>query len=159
MRTLLRSAVLIGLGACAISACPNLENVEIPTTNPNPPVGTLPSPEPLGSVTLGGPSPTPRPSASPNASPTATPATTPSSNSCNLAPMPDGSPCRAEAPSFQVQVETAQADVRRTRPDLFDGDRVRSEDAYVQEVARLLRSRGLCAAQGGPKDEIGRAHV
>jgi hypothetical protein len=68
--------------------------------------------------------------------------------------MPEGSPCRAEAPTFLPQVETAQADVRRTRPDLFDGDRVRSEDAYVQEVARVLRTRGLCAAQGGPKDEI-----
>ena len=68
--------------------------------------------------------------------------------------MPEGSPCRAEAPSFQTQVETAQADVLRTRPDLFDGGRVRSEDAYVQEVARVLRTRGLCAAQGGPKDEI-----
>ena len=68
--------------------------------------------------------------------------------------MPEGSPCRAEAPSFLLQVEAAQSDVRRTRPDLFDGDRVRSEDAYVQEVARVLRTRGLCAAQGGPKDEI-----
>ena len=68
--------------------------------------------------------------------------------------MPEGSPCRAEAPSFLAQVETAQADVRRTRPDLFDGDRVRSEDAYVQEVVRVLRTRGLCAAQGGPKDEV-----
>lgn len=68
--------------------------------------------------------------------------------------MPEGSPCRAESPSFQAQVEAAQADVLRTRPDLFDGPRVRSEDAYVQEVARVLRTRGLCAAQGGPKDEV-----
>ena len=68
--------------------------------------------------------------------------------------MPEGSPCRAETPSFQVQVETAQAEVLRTRPDLFDGPNVRSEDAYVQEVARVLRTRGLCAAQGRPKDEI-----
>ena len=68
--------------------------------------------------------------------------------------MPEGSPCRAESPSFQAQVEAAQAEVLRTRPDLFEGGRVRSEDAYVQEVARVLRTRGLCAAQGGPKDEI-----
>ncbi|MEO6402967.1 MAG: hypothetical protein ABIP62_13245 [Vicinamibacteria bacterium] len=68
--------------------------------------------------------------------------------------MPDGSPCAAEAPTFLAQVESAQADVLRTRPDLFDGGRVRSEDAYVQEVARVLRTRGLCATQGGPKDEV-----
>ena len=68
--------------------------------------------------------------------------------------MPEGSPCRAESPSFQAQVESAQADVLKNRPDLFDAGRVRSEDAYVQEVARVLRTRGLCAAQGGPKDEV-----
>ena len=51
-------------------------------------------------------------------------------------------------------METAQADVLRTRPDLFSGGVVRSEDAYVQEVARVLRTRGLCAVQGGPKDEV-----
>ena len=62
--------------------------------------------------------------------------------------------CRAEAASFQAQVEAAQAEVARTRPDLLDGNRVRSEDGYVQEVARVLRARGLCAAQGGPKDEV-----
>jgi hypothetical protein len=68
--------------------------------------------------------------------------------------MPEGAPCRAETASFQAQVELAQADVARTRPDLFDGGRVRSEDSYVQEVARVLRTRGLCASQGGPKDEV-----
>ena len=68
--------------------------------------------------------------------------------------MPEGSPCRSESPSFLGLVEAAQAEVLRTRPDLFDGPRVRSEDAYVQEVARVLRTRGLCASQGGPKDEV-----
>jgi len=68
--------------------------------------------------------------------------------------MPDGASCSVETPSFQAQVEAAQAEVFRTRPDLFSGNLVRSEDAYVQEVARVLRTRGLCAAQGGPKDEV-----
>jgi hypothetical protein len=86
--------------------------------------------------------------------PSPTGSTSPSAGSCSLPPLPEGSPCQAESPSFQAQVELAQADVRRNRPDLFDGDRVRSEDAYVQEVARVLRTRGLCAQQGGPKDEI-----
>ena len=56
--------------------------------------------------------------------------------------------------ALQAQVEAAQAEVARLRPDFFDGNRVRSEDAYVQEVARILRTRGLCASQGGPKDEV-----
>lgn len=133
--------------------CKKLEQVDVPATNPNPPVGNLPSPPPATSVV---PVPNATPTATPpaNASPTPSGTATPSAASCNLAPMPEGSPCRAENPSFATQVETAQADVRRTRPDLFNGDRVQNEDAYVQEVARVLRTRGLCAAQGGPKDEV-----
>ncbi len=142
----------------SLPACKKLDQVDVPVTNPNPPVGNLPSPGPTGSVVIGNPNatPTPRPSATPGASPTATATGTPSPNSstCALAAMPEGSPCRAENPSFQTQVENAQADVLRTRPDLFEGSRVRSEDAYVQEVARILRTRGLCASQGGPKDEV-----
>jgi hypothetical protein len=153
-------ARVIALGFLVGASCKKLEQVDVPGTNPNPPVGTLPSPVPGGTVIIGTSSPTPAPgpstspSASPATSPTASPTNSPSAGSCSLAAMPEGSPCRAESPTFQAQVEAAQADVLRTRPDLFDGNRVRSEDAYVQEVARVLRTRGLCAAQGGPKDEI-----
>lgn len=150
----------LALGALLLlsaAAC-KLDRVDTPTTNPNPPVGPLPSPQPGGTVIIGvpggSPTPTPPPTSSP--APSATPAgtPTPSAGSCSLTPMPEGSPCREESPSFQAQVEAAQADVLRTRPDLFDAGRVRNEDAYVQEVARVLRTRGLCAAQGGPKDEV-----
>jgi uncharacterized circularly permuted ATP-grasp superfamily protein len=68
--------------------------------------------------------------------------------------MPEGSPCAKENPSFEARVASAQEQVRRSRPDLFEGTKVRSIDAYVQEVARVLRSMGLCAAQGGPADEV-----
>lgn len=152
---------LLVLSILGTPACKKLSNVDVPATSPNPPVViAMPSAQPTGSVIIGRPTPTPGstppPSSSPTVSPAPTPVSTPSPNlaSCNLAPMPDGSPCSAESPSFQSQVEAAQAEVLRTRPDLFDGDRVRSEDAYVQEVARVLRTRGLCAAQGGPKDEV-----
>jgi hypothetical protein len=152
--TALARQVAIGVLLLTIPiACKKLDQIDVPATNPNPPVGALPSPQPGGTVIVGLPTtPTPPPTSSPVASPSAT--ASPSTGSCTLAAMPEGSPCRAEAPSFQTQVETAQADVLRTRPDLFEGGRVRSEDAYVQEVARVLRTRGLCAAQGGPKDEI-----
>jgi len=149
-------ALVATLLLVSVTACRKLDQVDVPTTNPNPPVGAIPSPVPGGTVVLQpgspSPSPTPPPSSSPTASPTGS--ATPNQGTCSLAPMPEGSPCREETPSFQTQVETAQADIRRTRPDLFDGDRVRSEDAYVQEIARVLRTRGLCAAQGGPKDEV-----
>jgi len=150
----------LALGALLLipaSACKKLDQVDVPTTNPNPPVGTLPSPAPTGSIVIGLPTtPTPIPSPRPSSSPTASPvaSASPAAGSCSLAPLPDGSPCRAETPSFQAQVEAAQAEVLRSRPDLFDAGRVRNEDAYVQEVARVLRTRGLCAAQGGPKDEV-----
>ena len=151
-----RPLALAALVLIMPSACKRLDQVEAPTTNPNPPVPPLPSPGPSGPVIIGQPggqpTPTPQPSSSPSPSPGAT--ATPSQGSCSLASMPEGSPCRAESPSFQTQVEAAQAEVLRTRPDLFLGGRVRSEDAYVQEVARVLRTRGLCAAQGGPKDEV-----
>jgi hypothetical protein len=159
-RSIVRATILAVLLVAA--SCKKLEQVDVPGTSPNPPVGTLPSPVPGGTVTIGisTPTPSPAPSSSPSGSPATSPtaapgpSTSPSAGSCSLAAMPEGSPCRAESPSFQAQVEAAQADVLRTRPDLFDGNRVRSEDAYVQEVARVLRTRGLCAAQGGPKDEI-----
>ena len=149
--------LLLALGA----ACKKLGQVDVPATNPNPPVGPLPSAVPSGTVVIGGPG-TPRPTATPAASPgaspsptgSATPSSSPGSASCSLAAMPEGSPCREEAPTFLAQVEAAQAEVARLRPDFFEGGRVRSEDAYVQEVARILRSRGLCASQGGPKDEV-----
>ena len=165
MNKLLRTYGRVTLATCAFlliaasPACKKLDQVDVPATNPNPPVGNLPSPQPGGTVVVGNPNPTPPPppSSSPGSSPAATPGSTPqspNSATCSLSTMPEGSPCRAETPSFQVQIESAQAEVQRNRPDLFEGGRVRSEDAYVQEVARVLRTRGLCAAQGGPKDEV-----
>src|SRR5690242_11146743 len=116
-RRVFTALLIVGLGM----ACQKLDTVDVPTSSPNPPVPNLPSPQPGGTVILGLPAtPTPIPPNTPT--PSTTPATTPtpsSSASCTLAAMPEGSPCRAEAPSFLAQVETAQADVRRTRPDLF----------------------------------------
>jgi hypothetical protein len=161
MTPLRRSAIarLFTLGAVVLLtdfACKRLDEVQPPTSSPNPPVPALPSPGPTGTIILqpGSPNATPTPTPSPGPSPSPSGSATPNQGTCSLASMPEGSPCRAESPSFQSQVEAAQAEVLRTRPDLFDGGRVRSEDAYVQEVARVLRTRGLCAVQGGPKDEV-----
>lgn len=150
------SVVLLAAGV--ITACQKLNQVDAPATNPNPPIGNLPSPQPGGTVIVGLPGGSPTPTATPGSSPTPTASpvgtATPTSPACTLAAMPEGSPCKAESPTFQAQVEAAQAEVLRSRPDLFTGGVVRSEDAYVQEVVRVLRARGLCAAQGGPRDEV-----
>lgn len=158
LRSSAPALLVVALAIGAAAACQKLNQVDAPATNPNPPVGNLPSPQPGGTVIVGLPGGSPTPTATPGSSPTptASPAgtATPTGPACTLAAMPEGSPCKAEGPSFQAQVEAAQAEVLRTRPDLFAGGVVRSEDAYVQEVARVLRARGLCATQGGPRDEV-----
>jgi hypothetical protein len=61
-----------------------------------------------------------------------------------------------ESGQFAGQVDAAIEQLRLERPDLFLGNRVLDDNAYVQGVARVLEQRfGLCARQGGPSDEIG----
>jgi hypothetical protein len=56
---------------------------------------------------------------------------------------------------FSDAVDAAIATILRERPDLFNGDSPKDADAYVQGVAQILeRDFGLCAAQGGPDDEV-----
>jgi hypothetical protein len=64
--------------------------------------------------------------------------------------------CRAEGTQqFAAQVDAAIAIVQRERPGVVSGDRVLSEDGFVQAVAQILEQRfGLCAKQGGPADEV-----
>jgi hypothetical protein len=132
-----------------------------------PPVGNLGTAQPQ----TPGPS-QPSPSASPApASPAPsnpTPAPSPTTGaSCRLPPMPEcGGPegppgvwgcCQTvESGQFAGQVDAAIEQLRLERPDLFLGNRVLDDNAYVQGVARVLEQRfGLCARQGGPSDEIG----
>lgn len=114
------------------------------------------------------PSPTPTPAPSPTPTPTPTPSPTPSPSapSCRLSSMPECGAaegpkgvwgcCREEATqTFADLVDTAIDRLLRERPDLFNGDRPKDEDAYVQGVAAILvRDFGLCAKQGGPEDEV-----
>jgi hypothetical protein len=128
--------------------------------------GPSPSPTPAAS-----PSPSPTPAASPTPSPTPTPTPSPtpspSIGSCRVATMPD---CSArEGPKgvfgccttnvsgdgeFGAIVDQAQDVLERDRPDLFDRGRIKSEEAYVEALARQLQTVGVCAAVGGPGDEV-----
>jgi hypothetical protein len=52
-------------------------------------------------------------------------------------------------------VDALQDAIERERPELFDRDGRVNEDAYVDELVRRLRARGVCATRGGPSDEVG----
>jgi hypothetical protein len=163
LRAVLASALLV------LPACGKLPTGEAP------PELNLPAVTPVGSVQPGLPGPPPTtqpPGASPSpGSPTPAPTPTPTSSatpgaSCRLPAMPEcGGPegppgvygcCqRTEAGQFAGQVDAAIDQLRAQRPDLFNGNRVLDETAYVQGVARLLEQRfGLCARQGEPDDEV-----
>lgn len=78
---------------------------------------------------------------------------------CGAAEGPKGvwGCCREERTQvFADAVEAAIEKIQRERPELFNGDRPKDENAYVQGVARILeRDFGYCSKQGGPEDEIG----
>ena len=101
--------------------------------------------------------------------PTATPAATPlQTASCNLPPRPDcgNSGCCSEggSPLFNAQINDAQADLERTRPDIFNsnGSLKLDELEYTELLAKKLMqlNPGMCARGGGQggesysKDEV-----
>ena len=161
LRAVLASAIL------ALPSCGKL-----PTEDSPPPLN-LPPVTPLGSTQPPNPSgPQPSPSSSPSATPSTAPSPSPTTSApggatCRLPSMPDcGGPegppgvygcCQSvDAGQFAGQVDAAIERLRVERPDLFSGNRVLDENAYVQGVARVLEQRfGLCARQGGPSDEVG----
>jgi hypothetical protein len=66
--------------------------------------------------------------------------------------------CQRASPAesqFGGIVDDAIARLQVEQPNLFNGNRVLDQDAYVQGVARVLQQRyGVCARQGGPEDEV-----
>ena len=116
----------------------------------------------IGDVTTGsGPSATPTPRATPTtpvATPTPTPAPSPGVLSCNLAKLPNcDAQCCQQGGSvmWRSQLETAQADLRGTQPQLFrpNGD-VRDNIEYMDALARRLTQLfGLCSERLG-HDEV-----
>jgi hypothetical protein len=97
------------------------------------------------------------PQASATPTPAPTPEPTPSIQACTLPDQPTNSPnCSIETPQFEAELVRAQDKVRAEQPNLFTADgRVISVDDYVNAVAVELQALGLCARQGGPRDEVG----
>jgi hypothetical protein len=117
----------------------------------------------------GGSGGTPTPTATPTATPAATPTPTPTTGlTCQLPERPDcgNNGCCDEggSPLFNAQINDAQADLERTRRDIFNNDgslRV-DELEYTDILARKITQLfGLCAVGGGrggnsrSKDEVG----
>jgi hypothetical protein len=93
----------------------------------------------------------------PTPTPVPTPDPTPSIQACTLPNQPTNSPnCNRETAQFEAELVRAQDKVRAEQPILFTGDgRVISVDDYVAAVVVELQALGLCASQGGPRDEVG----
>ncbi|MEO5761357.1 MAG: hypothetical protein ABIR28_03505 [Vicinamibacteria bacterium] len=117
------------------------------------------------------PTPTPRPSATPTPTATPTPAATPTpsgSATCALPARPDcgNSGCCSEGgtPLFNAQINDAQAQLERTRPDIFNSngslrlDELEYTDLLAKTIMQLFP--GVCARGGGrdgesySKDEV-----
>ena len=110
---------------------------------------------PTGSA-AGGAAPTPTPTATPVATPTPSAA-----GSCTLPTRPDcgNSGCCEEggSPMFNGQINDAQADLERTRPDIFNGngslklDELEYTDLLAKKLMQL--NPGMCARGGGRNGE------
>lgn len=120
---------------------------------------------PSGSAT-----PTPRPGATPTPTatpnPTPTPTATPTALTCQLPERPDcGASCCTEGGgnTYVTVIQNAQADLERTRPDLFNsnGSLKVDEVTYTNILAaKITAMTGICAIGGGQgssrsKDEVG----
>jgi len=111
--------------------------------------------------------------AAPTPAPTPTPTPTPLGIgiACGAAPMPEcGGPegptgvygcCTRESITTQgagrwaEQINEAVDILRERRPGLFSGARVLDQDAYMKGVAEIMEEKfGVCAKQGGPRDEL-----
>lgn len=72
--------------------------------------------------------------------------------SASCARLADGDPkasCRADSPTFLVEVSEAIETLRQERPELFDGNVVRNVGAYYVGIVRILDRRGICGGFDG----------
>lgn len=108
--------------------------------------------------------PTPAPTATPTPAPTAT--ATPTALKCELPDRPDcGASCCFEGGGnpYVGVINDAQANLERTRPDLFNsnGSLAVDEVTYTRILAeKITAMSGICAVGGGlgssrSKDEVG----
>ncbi len=148
-RTLRLSLVCLGLPlAMAISNCGD----GMDSSTPSSPTGS----------SSGGATSTPTPTATPTPTPTATP----TALKCELPERPDcGASCCFEGGGnpYVTAIDNAQADLERTRKDIFnsDGSLKVDEVTYTNILAaKITEMTGICAIGGGQgssrsKDEVG----
>lgn len=97
------------------------------------------------------PSPTPNPGPTPTPAPTAEP---PLSRSCErIGWGGEAKRCPMEQSGFQSQVDDAIRTLQRERPDMFSGNQVLSQGAFVVGLIKILDRDGICAGWDG--EELG----
>ena len=107
----------------------------------------------------GGSSPTQPPTTPPpTAAPTPTPAATPlpplSSSCARLGPGSNDTRCPREQPRFLNELDAAIAEVRASRPDIFEGTKVLSSGQFLVSLIQTLDAKGLCAGWDGEEIAI-----
>jgi hypothetical protein len=131
----------------------------MPTTSSSPPQGGAAVPIPVVVVPVPVPVPVPgTPLPVPGGTPSSpSPTNPPSSGSCSLPASRDNG-CDRTSPSFLGDVEAAIDQLIRTEPGLFNLNRtqgcgtcyeVLNQTRYVQQVAAMVRQRGLCSVYDG----------
>lgn len=141
--------------ALMLGACTTITE-ELPTTSSSP-AQTGPPPAPIPVVVVPVPIPVPAPPG-PDPAPTAPP-TSPGGGggTCSLGGSHDNG-CNRTSPSFLGDVEAAIDQLVREEPSLFNFNKtqgcgncyeVLNASRYVQRIAGLVRSRGLCSIYDG----------
>ena len=147
----------------ALSACSTIRE-EMPTTSSTPEPGGAAVPIPVVVVPVPVPvpvpgNPLPPPGGGTPSSPSPTTPTTepPPSGTCSL-PASHDSGCNRTSPSFLGDVESAIDQLVRVEPSLFNLNKtqgcgtcyeVLNQTRYVQQVAAMVRQRGLCSLYDG----------
>ena len=117
-------------------------------------------------TTPGGPTAAATPTPAPTPAPTPTPTPSPTIRTCNLSANDDcgNSGCCRQGGTleFEGEIEAAQAELRRSSPDLFNpnGSLAVDEVTYTAALAKkITEMTGLCARGGGRPTSISRDEV
>ncbi len=143
--------------ALVLGACTTITE-EMPTTSSSPVnTGPPPAPIPVVVVPVPIPVPVPGPPAPGPESPGAPPTSPGGGGSCSLGQSHDNG-CNRTSPSFLGDVEAAIDQLVREEPSLFNLNKaqgcgncyeVLNPSRYVQRIAGIVGSRGLCSIYDG----------
>ncbi len=137
--------------AFALSSCGDGLDLPANLRGPAGPTGTTATPTPAPTATPATPTPTPTPNAA---------------GSCTLPSRPDCPSCCTDTRTgglFNTAINNAQADLERTRPEIFNpsGSLRIDEVEYTTLLAAKLMAQnpGMCALGGAARESISKDEV